>query len=420
MKILQINILYKEKSTGRTCWEVEKALLAQGHSVLTAYGKGPKYASPYAYRIDTPLEYYIHNLLSRITGLQGYFSYFATKRLIRKIKQFSPDVIHLRNLHANYLNLPLLFKFLKEYNKPVIQNLHDLWAYTGKCAYYTVHNCHKFQQSCGNCKYLHQYPTSYFFDWTRKMLKDKKKGYAGIKNLTIVGVSKWVKEQSQLSFFKGRPATYIYNWIDLNTFYPHPQSEHQQIKGKYGIAADKFIILGVSAGWTPGTIRYQDFLKLADRLPSTMQLVLIGRADKPFTHPKIHHIPFVSNLKDLSTLYSMADVFVHFSMEDTFGKVIAEAQACETPAVVYNSTACPEIVGPECGFVAPPRDIDSVYRFITQLQSREITCSGMRAWVEKNFNYKTNVAQLINLYKNLIGAAKTPDATRGGAPHGNL
>ena len=138
-----------------------------------------------------------------------------------------------------------------------------------------------------------------------------------------------------------------------------------------------------------------------------MQIILIGQASVPFTHSRIKHIPFVSALKDLSALYSMADVFVHFSMEDTFGKVIAEAQACGTPVVVYNSTACPEIVGPSCGFVAAPREVESVYRFISQLQGGKITCSGMRVWVEKNFNYQANVAQLIDLYQRLINTFNT-------------
>lgn len=402
MRILQINIVYKEKSTGRTCWEVEKALIAQGHQVLTAYGRGPKSATPYAYRIDTPLEYYFHNIMSRITGLQGYFSYFATRRLIKKIEEFNPDIIHLRNLHANYLNLPLLFKFLNKYNKPVIQNLHDLWAYTGKCPHYTVHNCYKFQKSCGNCAYLKQYPTSYFFDWTSKMLADKKKGYAGIKNLTIVGVSKWVKEQSQLGFFNGRPSTYIYNWIDLDTFYPHTEQEHLQIKAKYNIPRDKFIILGVSSIWNPSSIRYQDFIKLANKIDDTQHIVLIGRSSSPIQHPKITQIPFVSVLSELSGLYSMADVFVHFSMEDTFGKVIAEAQACATPVVVYNSTACPEIVGSSCGFVAEPHDIESICKFIKNLKEGKIICNNMRKWVEQNFNYKRNITQLFSLYESLL------------------
>ena len=148
-------------------------------------------------------------------------------------------------------------------------------------------------------------------------------------------------------------------------------------------------------------------------LNDSMQIVLVGQAEIPFTHPRIKHIPFVSALKDLSALYSMADVFVHFSMEDTFGKVIAEAQACGTPVVVYNSTACPEIVGPGCGFVAEPREVESVYRFITQLRCGEITCSGMRGWVKEKFNYQHNINRLIALYQTLCQHQPLESNTRG-------
>ena len=74
MKVLQINTVYKEKSTGRTCMEVEKALISRGYQCCTAYGVGEKYGGN-TYRIDTKLEYYIHNILSCLTGLEGYFSF---------------------------------------------------------------------------------------------------------------------------------------------------------------------------------------------------------------------------------------------------------------------------------------------------------------------------------------------------------
>ncbi|MDD2496091.1 MAG: glycosyltransferase, partial [Tissierellia bacterium] len=163
MKILQINIVYKEKSTGRTCFEVKQALENCGHKGYVAYGKG-KHTDENTYRIGSDIEYYFHNIMARITGLQGYFSYFATRRLIKYIKQVSPDIIHLRNLHANYLNLPKLFKFLKEASVPVILNLHDCWAFTGKCPHYTDIQCFKWKDQCYSCPVRHNYPQSLFFD----------------------------------------------------------------------------------------------------------------------------------------------------------------------------------------------------------------------------------------------------------------
>ena len=187
MRIFQINIVYNEKSTGRTCKEVEKKLLEEGHQVCTAFGRGNS-KSKHSYLIDNKIEYYFHNLFARIIGLQGYCSYFATRRLIKKIDSFNPDIIHLRNLHGNYLNLPLLFKYLAKKNIPVVQNLHDCWPFTGKCPYYTYNKCDKWKVECHKCEFLNEYPKSFLFDFTKKMHRDKKKWYSKLNKLVIVGV----------------------------------------------------------------------------------------------------------------------------------------------------------------------------------------------------------------------------------------
>ena len=400
MKVFQINVVYDEKSTGRTCKEVEKELIKQGHEVCTAFGKG-KSINANSYLIDTPLEYYTHNVLSRITGLQGYYSFFATKRLVKKIEKFNPDVIHLRNLHANYLNLPLLFKYLAKSNTPVIQNLHDCWVFTGKCPYYTFTGCEKWKSCCHNCPYLRKYPKSHFFDFTKKMYLDKKKWYSNIKNLTIVGVSDWVTNEGKKSFLNRPGVNFmrIYNWIDLSVFKKY---DDELTKEKYKIDKSKFIILGVSAGWIEGTVRYNDFMKLADKIDSdNMQIVLIGTSPKPIEHKNILHFQYISDVRELAKMYSMADVYIHMSVEDTFGKVIAEALACETPAIVYNSTGCSEIVGDGCGFVVKPRNINQVIDSINKIYNNEVKLDNMREWVTKEFNYEKNVNQLINLYTKL-------------------
>ena len=40
----------------------------------------------------------------------GSFSYFATKRFLRKVDKIKPDIIHLHNIHGNYINYKLLFE----------------------------------------------------------------------------------------------------------------------------------------------------------------------------------------------------------------------------------------------------------------------------------------------------------------------
>lgn len=401
MKVFVINGVYEEKSTGRTCKEVERELLKQGHEIITAFAQGKK-STEHSYKINTKVEYYFHNLFSRIIGLQGYCSFFATKRLIKKIKEFNPDIIHLRNIHGSYINLPLLFKFLNNNDIPVIQSLHDCWAFTGKCPYYTFLKCEKWMTGCEKCKDLKNYPKSYLFDFTKKMYNDKKKWYLGIKDLTIVGVSNWVKTESEKSFLNNGKTKFkhIYNWIDLNTFKKY---EDETIKEKYNIDKSKFTIIGVSARWIKGTVRYEDFMKLADSINGEkMQIVMVGTSNSKMVHKNIIHIPFVENTVELAQLYSSADIYIHMSMEDTFGKVIAEALACEVPVIVYKTTGCTEVVGENCGYVVEPRNIDEIVKLINKVYNKEVEFNNMRNWVNTKFNYEKNVCEFVDLYKSII------------------
>ena len=399
MKVLQINTVYNEKSTGRTCLEVKRELENNGHQGFVAYGRG-KHSDQNTYRIGSEIEYYFHNIMARITGFQGYFSFFATKRLIRYIKHISPDIIHIRNLHANYLNLPLIFKFLKEANIPVVLNLHDCWAFTGKCAHYTDIQCYKWKTECYQCPAVRNYPKSLFFDKTKKMYKDKKKGFSEIKNLTVVGVSHWTAEQARMSFLSKRNILTIYNWIDREVFKP----KRENVLGKYGLDMSKFTILGISTSWTEGSPRYEDFIKISHLVQEDIQIILVGYSEVTEFPKNIKHISFIDGINELAKLYSSADAFVHLSTEDTFGKVITEAMACGTPSVVYNSTALPELIEDGSGYVIEPRDVNGVVDALYKIMSK-----GKRYYsdkcilnVAKNFDYFTNIKKLISLYESIL------------------
>lgn len=399
MKVLQINTVYKEKSTGRTCFEVNRALEDKGYQGYVAYGRG-KHVDKNTYRIGTEFEYYFHNIMARITGLQGYFSFFATKRLINYIKRVSPDIIHLRNLHAYYLNLPLLFKYLKHADIPIVLNLHDCWAFTGKCAHYTDIQCFKWKSKCYNCPVIRNYPKSYFFDNTKKLYSDKKKWFSELNSLVVVGVSKWTAQQGKMSFLSNRNILTIYNWINRDVFYPRKEIDLKD----YQIDKSKFIILGVSSTWIKGSPKYEDFIMLSKIIPSEMQIVLIGQSDSCNFPPNIKCIPFVKDINELAQLYSTASVYVHLSTEDTFGKVVAEALACGTPAIVYNSTALPELIEDGCGYIVKPRDVHGVLKSILTIKK-----NGKGAYINNciknvanNFDYSKNTKKLIQLYETVV------------------
>ena len=400
MKVLMINSVSGFGSTGSICVDIATELERQNHECYIAYGQVSR-GYEKEFKIGTRLENHLHNIGSRVFGKQGYFTKTGTKKLVAFIKDYNPDVIHLHNLHGNYLNLEILFEYLNEVQKPVVWTLHDCWAFTGKCAHYTEVACYKWETHCHKCPQVNSYPSSIVLDQSNTMFEDKKKWFTSIDNLTIIPVSNWLSNEVKRSFLGNKSIKMIYNWVNHEVFKPY----EEDVKEKYNIPNAKFIILGVSAGWSCNSIKFKDFITLSKILPEDIQIVLIGKSDKNLKFPSnIIHIPYVENTEELAKLYSNADVYVHLSREDTFGKVIAEALSCGTPAIVYNATGCPEIVGEGCGYVVDKGAIEEVKSKILTIKQvgKENYSVASRKFVLGNFDIHTNIDVTIEMYKNIL------------------
>ena len=401
MKVLMINSVSGYGSTGSICVDIAEELEKQGHECFIAYGQVKK-GYPKVYKIGTVLENHLHNIGSRVFGKQGYFTKSGTKKLVKFIKDYDPDIIHLHNLHGNYLNLEILFDFFLKIQKPIVWTLHDCWAFTGKCAHYTNVSCYKWKNECNSCPQVHQYPASLFLDRSKTMFYDKKKWFNYIKKTSIITVSNWLNEQLGESFLKFHKNETIYNWVDHETFTLNFETSF--IEG-LGLDIKKFTVLLVSASWYSNDNKTDDAINLADKLGSNYQVVLVGNLKIKRNIPKnIITIPYVDGKSELAQLYAFSNVYVHLSTEDTFGLVIAEALSCGTPAIVYNSTACPEIIDESCGFVTEIRNIDQIVDCIDLVQKngKQFYSDNARKRVVENFDIKRNIRATIDVYKNSL------------------
>lgn len=399
MKILQINAVSAISSTGRICSELSDYLNNNGHEGYIAYSVGIPYHK--GYKIGSRFDAKMHGLYSRVFGMQAYFSKNATRKLLIYISDLQPDVVHLHNLHSNYINLKMLLNYLAKKDIPTVITLHDCWFYTGKCTYYTVDNCYKWQTGCGGCPRLKQDNPSWFFDRTPIMLQDKKDWLRQIPRLAVVGVSDWITDEARKSFLSSaKVLTRIYNWIDLDVFKPVDGSTVRQ---KLGIT-DKYVILGVASGWS-NRKGLDKFIELSNIIPPEMMIVLVGGLSSNINFPdNIIHIPETHNAAELAEYYSIADVYVHLSPEETFGKVIAEALSCGTPAIVFNSTACPEVVGDECGIILNEYHTSAVLKAILTISEKGKSFYSTKAVnrVRQKFNATLIIEEFTALYKQMI------------------
>ena len=370
MKVLFVNLVYGTGSTGKIIADIMSLLKKYGNDVKALYGTGARSDNADAVKVSGKTEYYFHNAVSRFTDHAGLYSWAATRRLIREIKMFQPDLIHLHTLHGFYVNYEMLFDFLKKANIPVVWTLHDCWTFTGHCTHFSQAKCIQWQTECRNCKLLRRYPQCYLKGDVKRNYLRKKSAFTGVKNLIITTPSKWLAAQVERSFLKDYPRVVIPNGIDRAIFYPRTSD----LRAKYHLK-DKKIILGVANAWNARK-GFADLLTLAECLGSEYQVVLIGLSEKQlFNIPKrVLGILRTANQTELAQWYSVADVFVNPTYEETFGLTTVEAQACGTPVVVYETDGCPETVAPGNGCLIQQGNIRALEEAV-----RSIVKSNLRA-----------------------------------------
>ena len=399
IKVIQINTTCNWGSTGHIAEGIGNAIINTGGKNYILYGRYGNPSNSYAYKYNKKIDFYYHILQTRLFDRHGLASNIATRKIIDAIRQLKPNIIHLHNIHGYYLNYKILFKFLSETNIPIVWTLHDCWSYTGHCAYYSYIKCERWKIGCHNCPQTTSYPSTWCFDRSENNYLDKKYFFTSVKNMTIVPVSNWLANELKSSFLNKYPIKVIHNGINLDIFCP--QKIH---KKDFGVD-DKFVILGVASNWEKRK-GLNDFIYLRTLLPSEFIIILIGLSESQIKKmPKgIIGIRRTNNVQELAKYYSVSDVYINFSVEETFGMTTCESLACGTPIIVYNSTACPEIVSKDTGFIIEPGDFESVIDAIQKIKilGKNKYQNICRQRAVQHFNKEDKYIEYINLYNQLI------------------
>lgn len=405
MKVIQINFS-AGGSTGKIASALHSFLLSKRESAYFANGRGKSNLDG-SFRIGNELDFRLHTYVSRLTGLHGYYSHVNTYKLINSIREIDPDIIHLHNLHGDYINIGKLFSFLKSSRAKIIVTLHDCWLFTGGCAHYTTPFCDDWKRECGHCKRRMEYPKSYIFDTSKKCLKDKKRWFSYRDDINIVAVSNWLKEQAEQSLLSKFKVQTIYNGVDEKTFYPKKNAN--QIRMKYGISDNKKIILGVASVWSPNK-GLNDFINLRSQLEENIEIVLVGLNKEQLSGlPScVVGIERTENQDELAMIYSLSDLLINFSKEETFGMVAAEAMACGTPVIVSNTTACPEIVDSMTGYAFDLSNTPLLEQRIGELLARDRNEISQKcvSRVDMEFSSKKMVNEYYKLYSHIMEDAR--------------
>ena len=399
-KILQINVVANWGSTGKITENIGKFAMAQGWESHIAYGRGEPVSASKLLRVGNNVDMYTHVMQSMLLDNHGLASKHATQKFIEEVKRINPDVIHLHNIHGYYLNYKLFFEYLATLDIPVLWTFHDCWSMTGHCSHFDAIGCNKWQSECYDCPLKGEYPASLLMDASKRNFRLKKKLFTSVKNMTIVSVSRWLADIVGHSYMAKYPIRVINNGVDTEVFKPRESA----LRAKHGLE-NKFVLLGVASTWNEMK-GFDDFIRLANRLPDDYRILLIGLTRKQIEKlpSNIIGIERTENQIQLAEYYSIADVFVIPTYNDSFPTVNMEALACGTPVVTYKTGGSPEIISDETGLVVEKGDVAGLKMAVETIKNndKQYYSAACRERALKCFNKDDRFREYVDLYDELM------------------
>ena len=405
MRILIVNTVYERGGAAGIAQTLHRGLSClDGWESLFAYGRGPEAKEPETVRFALQPEVYLHVVLTRLTGLQGYGTWLSTKRLIRLIQEWKPDVIHFHNIHGYYLNLSIA-KAVDKLGIPVVWTLHDAWPLSGRCAHFL--DCERWKTGCGECPYPREYPKTYF-DSSAWMWPRKRKLLGEVWKPVIVTPSRWLANLVAEVCSRRLRIEVIPSGIDTNLFRP---VNRLQARKELGLPENRKIVLFAAAKPSvrlKGIMYFFEALKYV-QANTWMALAVGGAVDFSKWVPQgveVRQLGYVKRAEDMAKVYSAADLYCITSLADNFPTTVLESMACGTPVVGSAVGGIPEQVTEECGRLVALGNAKALGRAITDLliddAKRKKMAENCRERAEREYNLQLFIKRHLALYRELI------------------
>ncbi len=398
MKVVQLNAVCNG-STGKIVVEISKLLTKNNIENYILYTSGNA-DYEFAVKYADQREIRRSAVGARLLGNYGFNSHKLTQRLLKKIDEIQPDIIHLHNIHGHNTDLEMLFRYIKQRNIKVFWTFHDCWAFTGYCPHFDYIKCDKWKTVCNNCPLYKNH--SLIFDRSKELFNRKKELFSSVKDLTIITPSKWLAGLVKQSFLKNHEVKVINNGIDLNVFKP----TKTDFREKYGLD-EKRILLGVAMGFGERK-GFNYFLELAKRIDKDTVIVLVGVSREQIDRlpENVVGIERTENQKELVGIYSEAEAFINCTLEDNFPTVNIEALACGTPVITFNTGGSFECIEPGIGEIVEQGDVDAMINVIASISKNQEVIDRCRKTAMEKYDAKKCFEKYIELYLGDVKSEK--------------
>ena len=352
---------------------------------------------------SSKLEYLIKLLTSRL-GLNDIHC-VSSFRISKNNFYINSDILNFHVIHSgffSYLALPELTK-----NKPAIFTLHDMWSFTGHCAY--SYDCDRWQYGCGKCPYPDIYPPikldNTYLEWK---LKD---WVYSRSNITIVSPSKWLTEKARQSILNRFPIHHIPYGIDTAAY---QQLDREECRHILGISQNQKVLMFGAVSLKDQRKGSDLLIKSLQQLPSSLKLDILlltlgegGEKIAEMVGIKTLSLGYVSSDRLKSIAFSASDLFVFPTRADNLPLVLQESMACGTPMVSFDIGGVPDLVRHNItGYLAKPEEIQDFSNGIVQLledeQLRQNMSKNCRAIAISEYSLELQAKRYIELYEQVL------------------
>lgn len=403
MKIMQINVVYPNGSTGKIVKDIHDELIKINHESLVCFGRGAEVREDNIFKIAPEFIMKAQSFRAKATGYTYGGCLFSTRNLINIIKNENPDVVHIHCINGYMVNIYKLLNYLKKNRIATVLTLHAEFMYTAGCGH--ALDCEKWKSGCGNCPQRKNggRPASRVFDRSANEWQLMKKSFEGFDNLVVTSVSEWLNNRAKESpFFKGKELKVVLNGIDTeNTFIP---SEFENLKEELSLKDEK-IVLHVTANFKDPLKGGRYVMEIAKRLENyNIKFIIVGPNSKIENLPdNVIALPKTENQKNLVELYSMADITLLTSLRETFSMVTAESLSCGTPVVGFKAGGPETIAIKDFGTFVEQGNVGMLEKVIIEnLEMKNKFSDRIVKAAKSKYSKEQMFNQYFNIYNNLL------------------
>jgi glycosyltransferase involved in cell wall biosynthesis len=326
----------------------------------------------------------------------------ALRRLKVLLTQLKPDIINVHNLHNAGWNLQLVD--LSARLAPLVWTLHDMWSFTGRCAY--AYDCRRFVTGCdATCPSPLEYPS---LDpvLIGRAWKRRRRLLAHYANLAAICPSDWLAQEARTGLWAGHRVEVIPNGVPLGRYLP---LSRELARAALGLNLERPVVLAAAQSLTErrkGGKVIVEAIENTQHRPFTLVTLGHGRLSIASDGIEVLSLGHIDHERTLVLAYNAADLFVHPAPVDNLPNVVMEAIACGTPCVGFATGGVPEMVrrgttGWLAQRVSAPALADVVDQALASIQQGTDLRASCRAVAEQEYGASLQAERYLDFFASL-------------------